>query len=178
MCHSVRSTVARGRWAYFHFDVAAPAPLAPTAAAAAGATGLPGPAPIPLPSLRVQLQALGGQPDLYVARGRLPTLQEHDFSHLLAAGATADGDADSDSSAGRGPLLSQVDLSAAAPGRYFVGVYGYCCEAQSEFVLRALRCQKSTAVGAAAAAAARSLVNRAESARLAAAQPCECADVQ
>ena len=76
MCHSVRSSVPRGRWAYFHFDVAAPAPLAPSASAAGAGAGAPLPAPLPLPSVRVQLQSLSGQPDLYVSRGRLPTLQE------------------------------------------------------------------------------------------------------
>jgi len=174
MCHSVRSSVPRGRWAYFHFDVAAPAPLAPSASAAGAGAGAPLPAPLPLPSVRVQLQSLSGRPDLYVARGRLPTLQEHDFAHLLAAGASDPADPDSDADAAHGPLLSQVDLATAAPGRYFVGVYGYCCEEQSEFVLRATRCKKSTAVSAAAAAR----ISRSEAARMAAAQTCDCADAQ
>jgi hypothetical protein len=144
LCTRTRTDIPHGKWGYFYFDVAPPAVHAAASVRSANANASPSvtAAPFPLsppsaPSLRVQLHALSGQPDLYVARGRFPTLQEHDYAFLLA------------SSGGEGsavaPLLSQVDVPVALPGRYFIGVYSYCCS-DSSFLLHAARCAHSTRV--------------------------------
>jgi len=139
LCTRVRAEVPHGKWGYFYFDVAPPpSPMAAAAATATGVAHTPSALPV-APSLRVQLHALSGQPDLYVARGRLPTLQEHDYAFLLAAADVSNG------GAAVSPLLSQVDVPVALPGRYYIGVYSYCCT-DSSFLLHAAKCAKSTRV--------------------------------
>lgn len=146
-CTRVSSTVPFGKWTFYHLDIAAP--LGPGT---------------PPQSLRVLMRSLAGEPDLYISHGRLPSLQDHDFAHLLA-GVNSDA---SDSSE------SQVDIPIALPGRYFIGVYGYCCAAESQFQIEARRCQESTTTPPPAPTEPYSQVAQVKPVNVAA-RPCTCA---
>ena len=159
-CLDVTSQVPMSKFTYFHFDVPepiahstpapspSPPPLAPSSADLLNGPMPPPPPPssssssqLSYPSIRILMQAINGEPDLYVSHGRLPTIQDHDYVHMLPSVNQKLDPSTSDAP----HLTSQVDIPLARPGRYYIGVLGYCCSAVSRFRIQLLRCQQSTA---------------------------------
>jgi hypothetical protein len=121
LCESTASSVPFGKFTYFHIDV--PSDSASDAAPSA---------------YRIRMRALTGEPDLYVAHDRLPTLQQFDYSPLLSV--VNQPPAASSSPFDAAHLLTEVHIPIARAGRYYIGVYGYCCEAISQFAIDATQC--------------------------------------